>query len=457
MISIDLRNVSASRLGTTHGFELEREFEAYRNILDTRVGELQRRAKNPPDMLGWLDLPEMGDEVDRIEAFVDELDDRFTDLVVLGIGGSSLGALTVTTALQHPWRNLQQVGEGLRVHYVDNVDPDVVAGLMDVLDPGATLVNVISKSGTTAETMSAYLAFKRWLEDGVGPEYRKQIVATTDPETGILRPLAESERYTRFSVPPSVGGRFSVFSAVGLVPIALAGIDVRALLRGAAKANESIQRPLEDNPGLQAALVQYLAYRRGKRISVLMPYSTRLRFLSNWYVQLWAESLGKAVDRRGSRVHAGSTPVPAIGTTDQHSQVQLFNEGPNDKIVAFVRIDAFDRETTIPDSEPDVEELSYLAGKTFNRLINAEQAATGHALVEHDRPNYTLTLRELAPDSLGELMQALMWQTAIMGELLEIDTYNQPGVELGKKYTYALMGRDGYDQVRKELADAGVE
>lgn len=456
MITIDARNVSATRLGTTHGFELEREFDAHRNVLATYVGELRRRAEHPNDMLGWLDLPQNNDRLDQILEYADGLDERFRDLVVLGIGGSSLGALTVTSALQHPWRNLQEVGDGLRVHYVDNVDPDVVAGLMDVLDPETTLVNVISKSGTTAETMSAYLAFKRWLEDGVGPSYREHVIATTDPETGILRPLAQSERYTQFSVPPSVGGRFSVFSAVGLVPIALAGIDVRALLRGAARANEGIDRDLEDNPALQAALLQWLAYRQGKRISVLMPYATRLRFLSNWYVQLWAESLGKAVDKRGSRVHAGSTPLAAIGTTDQHSQVQLFNEGPNDKIVAFVRVQEFAHETVIPDSEPDVDELSYLAGKTFNQLIHAEQSATAHALAEHDRPNYTLTMERLTPDTLGELMQLLMWQTAIMGEFLGIDTYNQPGVELGKRFTYALMGREGYDDLRTELEDAGV-
>ena len=456
MIRIDLRNASAARLGTTHGFELSREYDAHRDALATLVGGLLRRAENPQDMLGWLSLPDGGEEVDRIEAFASGLDARFTDLVVLGIGGSSLGALTVTTALQHPFRGLQQAGTGLRVHYVDNVDPDVVHGLMDVLDPRTTLVNVISKSGTTAETMAAYLAFRRWLEDGVGADLGDQVIATTDPERGILRPLAERRSYTRFAVPPSVGGRFSVFSAVGLVPIALAGIDIRALLRGARRANEAIERPIEENPALQASLLQYLAYRRGKRISVLMPYSTRLRFLSSWYVQLWAESLGKAVDRRGSRVHAGSTPVAAVGTTDQHSQVQLFNEGPHDKIVAFVRVAEADRQVEIPDSEPDVDELAYLAGETFNRLILAEQSATAHALAEHDRPNYTLVVERLGPDTLGELMQLLMWQTAIMGELLGIDTYDQPGVELGKRYTYALMGRDGYDDLRRELADAGV-
>ena len=457
MIHIDLRNLSTSRLGSTHGFDLERELDAFRDELAGHVQQLWHRAEDPDDMLGWLHLPDGGEELERIESFVAELDERFTDLVVLGIGGSSLGALTVTTALQHPWRNVQRSGDGLRVHYVDNVDPDVIGGLMEVLDPATTLVNVISKSGTTAETMAAYLAFKRWLEDAVGAEFGGQVIATTDPETGILRPLADRRRYTRFAVPPSVGGRFSVFSAVGLVPIALAGIDVRALLRGAARANEAAGRELEKNPALQAAVVQFLAYRSGKRISVLMPYSTRLRYLSNWYVQLWAESLGKAVDRRGSRVHAGSTPLAAVGTTDQHSQVQLFNEGPNDKIVAFVRVGAFERDIQIPDSEAEVDELAYLSGASFQRLILAEQAATAHALAEHERPNYTLGIERLTAETLGELMQTLMWQTAVMGELLGIHTYDQPGVELGKRYTYALMGRDGYEELREELRTAGVD
>lgn len=458
MIDIDLKNVAAERLGVTHGVELEREFKAWSRPLDEAVSGILGRRGDSAAMLGWIDLPQNRETVDEIEAYVREVQGQeFRDLVVLGIGGSSLGALTVVSALQHPLRLLQEQGEGLRVHFVDNVDPDAIRGLLEVLDPHRTLVNVISKSGTTAETMAAYLAFRAWLEEALGEEFSSRIVATTDPESGILRPLAQRRGYRTFTVPPSVGGRFSVLSAVGLLPIALAGIDVRALLAGAALANEVVRQPLETNPIRQAALVQYLSYRRGKPISVLMPYSSRLRSLGGWFVQLWAESLGKAESVLGSRVHEGSTPLAALGATDQHSQVQLFNEGPNNKLVAFIRLREFDGVTKIPDSEPELEELGYLAGESFNRLINAEQAATAHALARHQRPNYTLLLERLDSAGMGELLQFLMWQTALMGELTQINTYDQPGVELGKVYTYALMGRDGFDAVREELREQGLE
>ena len=457
MISIDTKNVTSERLGDTHGLDLEREFGAWGETLDNFVEDLLGKRDDPDEMLGWIDLPNGNDEVERILEYAQNIDSKYTDLAVLGIGGSSLGGITVINALQHPYRNLQENGDGLRVHFVDNVDPDAVHGLLEVLNPETTLVNVISKSGTTAETMAAYLAFKAWLKDGVGESYKDQIIATTDPETGILRPLAEREGYTTFVVPPSVGGRFSVLSAVGLLPIALAGLDVRGLLQGAAEANDLISKPIQDNPIKQAAIIQYLAYRRGKPISVLMPYSSRLRYLSDWFVQLWAESLGKSEDRNGSLVHEGSTPLGALGATDQHSKVQLFNEGPNNKLFAFIRVENFDETQTIPDAEPELEELGYLANKTFNELINAEQAATAHAILDHGRPNYTLSLERLDAHHLGLLLQFLEWQTALLGELTFINTYNQPGVELGKKYTYALMGREGFDEVREELKGAGVE
>jgi len=453
MITIDLDNVTEERVGRTHGIAMERELPAWSPVLERTVQGLLERRRDPAAMLGWIDLP--GQDLEPYRALGGELE-GMSDLVVLGIGGSSLGAMTVISALQHPYRALQANGEGLRVHFVDNVDPDTVHALTQVLDPQTTLVNVISKSGTTAETMAAYLLFKEWLERALGEGHAGRIIATTDPEKGILRPLANRRGYRSFSVPPSVGGRFSVFSAVGLLPISLAGIDVEGLLNGAAWANEAVRAPLPENPVAQAALVQYLNYRRGKSISVLMPYSSRLRALGDWFVQLWAESLGKAVDLKGSRVNEGSTPLGALGATDQHSQVQLFNEGPNDKLIAFVRLAEFGRTLEVPDSEPELEELSYLAGSSFNRLIGAEQSATAFALAHNERPNYTLQIPELNAQTLGALLQFLMWQTALMGELLNIDTYNQPGVELGKIYTYALLGREGFEEEREELRRNGV-
>ncbi len=456
MIKLNIDNVTLERLGEDHGIDLLREYKAYSNRLDKLSSNLTARRKDPNDFLGWIDLPNINPAAKEILDYVAQLDKNFTDLVVLGIGGSSLGALTVITALQHPYRHLQQNGRGLRVNFVDNVDPDTIKGLQEVLDPRTTLVNVISKSGTTAETMSAYLAFQKWLQNGLGEAYKKHMVATTDPKQGILRPLAEREGYETFTVPPTVGGRFSVLSAVGLLPIALAGIDIEELLAGAAEANAIVETSISENPIKQSALVQYLAYRRGKIISVLMPYSTRLRYLPNWYVQLWAESLGKKENNEGSLVYEGSTPLAALGATDQHSQVQLFNEGPNNKIFTFVRIAEFDNETIIPTVSEDLAKLKYLSGQTFNKLINAEQAATAFAITSHRRPNYTITLDKLDAYHLGLLLQYLEWQTALMGELMNINTYNQPGVELGKVYTYALMGREGFEKERKALKEAGV-
>lgn len=453
MLDSDFRNAH----GADKGISLDREFRAWSSELQRLTAGLLARRDQPEAMLGWIDLPERTAELEQISSLAAELQSGFTDLVVLGIGGSSLGGLAVTSALQHPYRQLQPAGDGLKVHFVDNVDPDQIRGLLEVLNPARTLVNVISKSGTTAETMAAYLIFRRWLEAELGDAYASQVIATTDPETGILRPLAEQQGYRLLSVPPSVGGRFSVLSAVGLLPVSLAGIDARGLLRGAARANHGMTEPLERNPVLTAALLQYLHYRRGRSISVFMPYSSRLKYLSDWFVQLWAESLGKATDLRGSQVNEGPTPLGALGATDQHSQVQLFNEGPDDKIITFIRVAAADADLSIPAAEPGIPELDYLAGRSLATLLNAEQAATAHALSKHGRPNYTLTLPAVDAESLGELLQFLMWQTAVMGELLKINAFDQPGVELGKQYTYALMGREGFADLRSQLLKEGVE
>jgi glucose-6-phosphate isomerase len=449
MIRLDLSNSDAERLGTTHGLELGREFDAYAPRLAAIVDGLLGRVADDDAMLGWIALPDDPSVADAAVALRDDLDPEISDVVVLGIGGSSLGAITLERALARR--------DARRLHVVDNVDGDVIADLLGRLDPRRTVVNVISKSGTTAETMAAFLAFSAWLETALGRDQAaRQTIVTTDPTSGVLRPLVDRRGYRIYAVPASVGGRFSVLSAVGLVPVALAGLDVHALLRGAAWANETVRAPLRSNPILQAALVQYLLLRRGKTISVLMPYSSRLAGLGPWFVQLWAESLGKARDRRGSRVHAGSTPVAAMGATDQHSQVQLFNEGPNDKVIAFVRVERTVHDLRIPEVGEGLEALAYLGGRRFGELLNAEAAATAHALARFERPNYTLSIERVDEEHLGALLQFLMWQTAVVGDLLGIDAFDQPGVELGKRFTYALMGREGFEALREELAEAGV-
>ena len=453
---LNLHYLQKSNIGVDQGLEWDTELKAYTQKLEDAAKALVARKDLESEYLGWMDLPYDTETLEGVRQVAAQFE-HFTDLIVLGIGGSSLGGITILSALQHPYHNLKSDRDGLRVHFVDNVDGDVISGLLEVLDPKTTVVNVISKSGTTTETMSAYLACKVWLEAALGAEFTGRIVATTDPKKGILRPLAEKVGYPTLSVPPSVGGRFSVFTAVGLLPAVLGKIDVEGLLRGAARAQDEFLEPAAKNPHLQAALALHLYGLRGKNMVVFMPYSSRLRFLADWFAQLWAESLGKAVDKNGSEVHSGTTPVKTLGTTDQHSQVQLYREGPNDKLFIFVKVQNTDKNTPIPNAEPDQPDMNYLEGKTFGTLMNAELAATANALADAQKPSFMWTLERVDGENLGYLMQSLMLQTAVVGELLGINAFDQPGVELGKVLTYALMGRPGYEKLAAELEAAGVK
>ncbi len=446
MLQVDFTNIDVARIGPDRGVEWERELEAAAPKLAAARDSLWQRAGDPAAMLGWVSLPEATDILRTIQRFATQRSD-VTDVLVLGIGGSALGARALDAALG---------GAGARLHFIDNVEPEPVAALLDRLDPRTTLVNVISKSGTTAETMAAFLLALGWLRRSLGEDWRRRTVVTTDPSAGLLRPFAARHGLTAFEIPPDVGGRFSVFSPVGLVPLALAGVEVEALLAGARKANAAAADEIAANTPAQTALAQYLAWREGRHISVLMPYSSRLSLLPAWFVQLHAESLGKARDRAGSRVHVGPTPLPAVGASDQHSQVQLFREGPHDKVVVFVRHRESDRDLVLP-AEDELEELGYLFGKSLFRLLSAEAAATAHALAEARRPSYTIWLERLDAYNLGWLLQHLMWQTAFLGELFNVNAFDQPGVELGKRYTYALLGRPGYEDLAAELRRAGVE
>lgn len=399
-------------------------------------------------MLGWIDQPDRTlATLDRDHATLADAVTDVTDVVVLGIGGSALGMLAVHEAFA-------QAGDSRpSLHVVDNVDPDVIQPLLERLNPRSTVVNVVSKSGTTAETMAAYMLFEAWLHRHLGAEAGdRQIVVTTDPEAGILRPMAQSRGLTTFDIPPSVGGRYSVLTPVGVVPSMLLGYDVRGMAEGARWVNAHVLEQREASAPARLAMTHELLRPQGIRMVVLMPYSSRLRRLSDWFVQLWAESLGKRVNRRGDVVHAGTTPIPASGTTDQHAQVQLFNEGPNDKWTMFIKLKEAAHDLVLPQPNASLQELSYLAGHRLQALMNAEQQATAAALAANGRPSTTLNIERLTPKTFGALMQTFMWQTALVGELMAIDAFNQPGVEMGKRYTYALMGRPGFESVREELA-----
>ncbi|HEY7614988.1 MAG TPA: glucose-6-phosphate isomerase [Gemmatimonadales bacterium] len=401
---------------------------------------------------GFYDLVDQGSTVSQITAFAEGVGQAYDHVLVLGIGGSALGTKALINALRRPaWNEWDDEGREYfpRVTVLENVDPTTVATALERIDPRRVLVNVISKSGGTAETMAQYLVVRAWLEQALGDKSSRHLVFTTDPARGALREIAGRDGIVTLDVPPAVGGRYSVLSPVGLLPAALAGIDVAALLAGAGRAVERAQSDdLLQNPAALFAALHWAADSDlGARIHVLMPYTDRLRELAEWFRQLWAESLGKRVDREGRTVHVGPTPVAAVGATDQHSQVQLFMEGPFDKVITFVRLERFSQDLPIPaPAGADLPaDLAYLPGHTLAELLNAEYEATSAALAEMGRMSCTVHLPELTPATFGELVMFFQLATGYAGVWYGVDPFDQPGVELGKRLTYAAMGRPGYE------------
>lgn len=416
------------------------------------AAQASAEARRRSGELGFFDLPSNTALLEQVEGFVTRTRGRFRDVVLLGIGGSALGPIALRNALRPPqWNLLDETSRGgwPRLHVLDNVDPSTIAAILMRVDLRETLFLVISKSGGTAETMAQYLIVRaRLLEAGL--PLTGHLVFVTDPSKGALRPIANAEGIPALDIPPNVGGRFSVLSPVGLLPAALTGINVAAVLRGAGALERRCATPdLARNPAGAFAVLQWLAdTKRGKPIHVLMPYSDPLRDIALWFVQLWAESLGKVLPGGG---HVGPTPVPALGATDQHSQVQLFMEGPLDKTVTFLAVDESPNDLTIPHLHQDVPDLAYLGGHTLAELLNTERRATAGALASRGRPSCTISLPRVDAENLGELLMLFEIATAYAGALYGINAFDQPGVELGKLYTYGIMGRPGFGESRKEF------
>ena len=450
-ISLDYTNMMADAIGSEFGIHDEAVAG-----LRTQTKEIHQKihARRECGELPFFDLPHKLELLEEISCLAKEIQETFDNLVVLGIGGSALGTTAIFNALCycHNLQDNQQRGGLPRLFVLDNVDPDGFAAHLALCDPARTCFLVISKSGTTVETTSQFLVARQWIEKAVDDHYRDHFILITDPESGSLRELADREGYRSCAIPAGVGGRFSVFTPVSLLPLACVGIDIARLLKGAADFSRFVcHDDLESNPAYLNAALQYLAYQKGLKISVLMPYSDRLRDIADWFRQLWAESLGKKFDTDGSVRHVGPTPVNALGTTDQHSQVQLYVEGPFDKVVTFVVINEFDQELPIPDYEA-APATAYLAGHTMGELIQVEQQATAAALTRNQRSNCTIHIPRVTAETVGALIYMFEVQTLFAGYLFGVNPLDQPGVEEGKQFTYALMGRQGFEGKAGEYA-----
>ena len=414
-----------------------------------------RAMKEKRGQMKWRELPHNQEEiVEQIESVAKDVRKRFDNFVVLGIGGSALGPIAVQQALSHLHYNdlPKEKRNGPRLYVEDNVDPERMNALLDVIDVQNTCFNVITKSGSTSETMSQLLIVTDLLHRVLGEDISTHLIATTDHEKGNLIKIAKREHLTTFYVPDGVGGRFSELCPVGLVTAAVCGIDIRALLAGAAYMDEITQNEnVFENPAYLMGALQVAAMKRGANIHVLMPYADSLKYIADWYAQLWAESLGKRVGNDGTEIYAGQTPVKSLGVTDQHSQVQLYTEGPFDKVVTFLSVDRYRKTMPIPEGYLDIPDVSFLCGHTQNELIAAEEAATEYAVMKSGHFNYAIRMPEVNAFTVGELLYLLEIQTAFAGELLELNAFDQPGVEEGKKATYALLGKPGFSEKKAEL------
>ncbi len=444
LIGVRLERMLTANLGGTSGLEgpftpglrgaLESVRESLQGMVAAEEGNFANTFRRPE--------PRMVQELAR------RLAGSFEDFVLVGIGGSTWGTIAIQAALCHTeWNSLSKKrGSAPRFHFLDNSDPDAMSDLLDRVDPRRALVNVVSKSGTTAETAANFMALRARFEGALGKEWNRRFVLTTDAGEGLLQRIAAEHSIDVLEIPPATGGRFSLLAAVGLFPAAMLGLDVSRLLEGAeAITVDALERPLEQNRLLNAASMSWQWFRRGASTNVLMPYSRALRFVANWYVQLWGESLGKRLDREGNVCHTGTTPLGALGAADQHSLLQLFMEGPADKLITFVRVEEFKRPRPIPEIFGEHPEIAYLGGHDMAELIKAEQESTAEALRREGRGSRTLVLPRIDEYWLGQLFQFLMLETYVNGELSNIDTFDQPGVEAGKLLTYGAMGREGYE------------
>jgi glucose-6-phosphate isomerase len=404
----------------------------------------------------FLTLPSETSQTVPIKKYVQHAKSWAENFVVLGIGGSAIGAQALQTALGHPHYNLlsKTMRKGFpRLFVADNVDPDGFKALLDILEVRKTLFNVVSKSGETAETLSRFLIIRDLLKKRLGTRKEKDhLVITTDPVQGALRKIVETEQLSSFAFPAALEGRFSVLSAAGLLPAAMCGIDIEELLAGAREMAGRCQTASPwENPAYLCAALSFLSNKQKKKsIRVVMAYADALKGLGDWFCQLWAESLGKKWNSKGREVWNGQTPLRASGASDQHSQLQLYLEGPNDKVFCFLGVRHFASLMALPKLYVKTEGLSYLGGHSLNRLIQAELEAIRLTLAGKGRPGIAITLPRINPFAVGQLIFLWELEAYVCGQLMGINPLDQPGVEEGKGVIYGFLGRKNYESRTQE-------
>lgn len=431
------------------------------NMKVAKKARLSLEKSRGEGMLGWMKLPYQDEELIRdIRRTAIEIRQNFDYLVVVGIGGSTLGTEMLFKALCHMNHNERNKYDrkAPKFFILDNVDPDKINNLLDVIDIKKTMFNVITKSGGTSETMSQYMIIEDLLKKELGKDFNKNLIVTTSKDHGTMFKIASANKIKMYHIDEGVGGRFSVLSPVGLLPAAILNIDIRKLLEGAKYIDRKCKKEKDaTNPALIYAFLQYIAMNRNLNIQVLMPYSEKLKSFSDWYAQLLAESIGKKEDRNGEIKNTGITPVKALGVIDQHSQVQLYTEGPVDKVITFIAVESFDSDVLIPDGLKSDKGIGFLSGHNISELMVNEQKATEFAVKKAGKLSNKIVIDKVTEETIGALIYFFELSIAYLGEMLNIDAFNQPGVENGKIATFGLMDRKGYEEAKKEIVQDNSE
>lgn len=434
----------------TAGYVHEHEVESMKALTESARQLLLSKSGAGNDYLGWIDLPVdyNKEEFARIKKAAEKIKSDSDVLVVIGIGGSYLGARAAIEFLGHNFFN--SVSKDLRkapeIYFVGNsISSNYLAGLVDVIGDRDFSVNIISKSGTTTEPAIAFRVFKKMLEQKYGKDgAAKRIYATTDKAKGALKKLADAEGYEEFVVPDDVGGRFSVLTAVGLLSIAVSGVDIDELMAGAASARKRcIENDFDNNDAMQYAALRNIMLRKGKSVEILCDYEPSLHYTLEWWKQLMGESEGKD--------NKGLFPASVDLTTDLHSMGQFIQDGSRIMFETVLNVEKTSREIVIEKEDEDLDGLNYLAGKTMDFVNKCAMNGTILAHTDGNTPNLRVDIPEQTPFYLGELFYFFEFACGLSGYMLGVNPFNQPGVESYKKNMFALLGKPGYEAEGEEL------
>ncbi|EYE87981.1 glucose-6-phosphate isomerase [Fervidicella metallireducens AeB] len=434
----------------TLGLVSKEEIQEMVSLIDDAHKKIHNRTGEGSDFLGWVDLPENydKDEFDRIVKAAEKIRSNSDVLLVIGIGGSYLGARAAMEMLNHSFYNLvsKEIRRSPEIYFVgNNISSVYLRDLLDVIDGKEISVNVISKSGTTTEPAIAFRIFKEYMENKYGKDGAKErIYATTDKEKGALKKLADAEGYETFVIPDDVGGRYSVLTAVGLLPIAVSGIDIKEIMKGAKDGlKEYSNMDIENNPAYIYAAARNILYKKGKKIELMVNYEPALHYFSEWWKQLFGESEGKE--------GKGIFPASVDFSTDLHSMGQYIQEGERSLFETVINVEKVREDITIKEEKDNIDGLNFLSGKTMD-FVN-KKAFQGTVLAHNDGgvPNLIINIPELTPYYFGKLVYLFEKACGISGYMLGVNPFNQPGVEAYKKNMFALLGKPGYEDLKKEL------